>query len=210
MQGEVYDADYFLHGRESGKSLYENYRWLPELTIPMALSIMEHLQIGEKDTVCDFGCARGYTVKAMRLMQIEAYGVDISEWARENADPMVKGFILSDLRDTYDWIIAKDVLEHVPADQLPALAASMLNLANKGVFVVVPLSPEPNAPYVCPEYEQDVTHVVRWDIDTWVDLFKKADPEDQFTVEAAYNVPGIKENYAHFPEANGFITMRVK
>ena len=33
--GSQYDEDYFLRGKQTGKSLYEDYRWLPELTRPM-------------------------------------------------------------------------------------------------------------------------------------------------------------------------------
>ena len=32
------------------------------------------------DSVLDFGCARGYLVKALRKLAIMAYGYDISEW----------------------------------------------------------------------------------------------------------------------------------
>ena len=52
-----YDADYFLRGKETGKSLYENYRWLPDLTTPMVCSIISHLGIRSGDTILDFGCA---------------------------------------------------------------------------------------------------------------------------------------------------------
>ena len=38
-----YDEDYFLNGKASGKSLYENYRWLPVETIAMAKAICSHL-----------------------------------------------------------------------------------------------------------------------------------------------------------------------
>src|SRR5436305_1382867 len=84
-----YDEDYFLRGKESGKSLYSDYRWLPELTIPMVCAMIRHLGIGPDDTVLDFGCARGYVVKAFQELGYIAYGYDTSEWAVQNADPAV-------------------------------------------------------------------------------------------------------------------------
>lgn len=208
MGCEIFDEDYYLHGRKSGKSLYENYRWLPELTIPMALSIVEHLGIDLPESVCDFGCARGYIVKALRILGIEAFGVDISEWAIKHCDPEVKPYVSTHLKDIYDWIIAKDVLEHVPEKALPQLAGALMAATKKGLFVVVPLSRAPDEPYVCEEYEKDITHLVRWDIDTWVDLFKKQDRDEHFEIAASFNVPGIKQNYEHIPQCNGFLTLR--
>lgn len=210
--GELYDADYFLRGKETGKSLYEDYRWLPDLTIPMALSIMEHLQVDPRDTVCDFGCARGYTVKALRGLGIEAYGVDISTWAVENSDPEVRPFLTHHLDRTFDWVIAKDVLEHVPLEMIHTVTGALMNAVHKGVFVVVPLSPWPDEPYVCPEYELDKTHLIRWDLETWADLFRTHNSRmgAPFVIEAEYAVKGIKENYSHIKQANGFLTITRK
>src|SRR3990167_2449572 len=90
--GSVYDDAYFLRGAETGKSLYTNYRWLPDLTIPMAKRIIEHLGFeGDKSTtILDYGCSRGYLVRALRGFGYKAYGVDVSAWAIENADEIAK------------------------------------------------------------------------------------------------------------------------
>lgn len=81
----LYDQSYYEHGIESGISLYSNYRWLPELTIPLAARIIEYLQIGVEDSILDFGCAKGYLIKAFRLLHRNAYGFDISSYAIDNA-----------------------------------------------------------------------------------------------------------------------------
>ena len=80
-----YDEDYFERGVETGKSLYSNYRWIPELTIPICAELIMQLKIGPEDTILDFGCAKGFIVKALRLLHREAYGVDISEYAIKQA-----------------------------------------------------------------------------------------------------------------------------
>ena len=214
----IYDADYFLHGRQTGKSLYEDYRWMPELTIPMARAMARGLGIAEGQTILDFGCARGYTVKAFREIGYEAYGVDASQWAIDNCDPTVKGFVTCTqaLPPAMDWIIAKDVLEHVR--EAPAVIADMLDSAREGVFVVVPLSAADGQPYIVPSYEADVTHIHRLTLATWVKMFL-----DQcgarWKIEAAYRFRGVKENYhgwatwvqgnyENWERGNGFITAR--
>ena len=207
MDASIYDADYFLHGKESGKSLYENYHWMPELTIPMVIAIAKHLGIRkDHDAILDFGCARGYTVKAFRELGYESYGIDLSEWAILNADEKTRQWLsCSDkLPPGMDWIIAKDVLEHVEfvADKITEL----LEAARVGVFAVVPLSPHDGHEYVVPDYERDVTHIHRLTIGTWVRLFARPG----WSVECSYSVAGVKENYAKYALGNGFITARRK
>lgn len=206
---EMYDSDYFLRGKQTGKSLYKDYRWLPNLTIPMVRAIINHLGIKDEHTILDFGCARGYVVKAFREMGHIAVGIDISEWAVTNCDPDVREYIYC--RDTkcedhvsgmFDWIIAKDVLEHV--HRLQTAITNLLEHARIGVFAVVPLSCVDGNPYVVPDYEHDITHRHRLTLATWASMFIRPG----WRVEASYRVRGVKDNYAKWECGNGFLTAR--
>jgi hypothetical protein len=210
MNSDPYDEDYYIHGRESGKSLYQDYRWVPGLTIPMAVTMINHLGIKKSHTILDHGCARGYTVKAMRCMGYLAFGVDTSKWAMENCDEAVRDWVRPEWKVPVDWIISKDTLEHVPqvADEIDRL----MSLARYGVFAVVPLSGLDGQPYIVSEYEKDTTHIHRLTLGTWARYFIRPG----WTVTASYRVEGIKDNYFaadmhphHFPEwehGNGFLT----
>ncbi len=35
MKVDFFDKNYFESGPQTNKSLYQNYRWIPELTIPL-------------------------------------------------------------------------------------------------------------------------------------------------------------------------------
>ena len=209
---DQYDADYFLRGKQSGKSLYEDYRWLPNLTIPMAERIVAHCGIHPVDRVLDFGCARGYLVKALRELGYAAYGFDISKWAIDNSDPSVSYYLtrLPEIafdKEQYGWIIAKDVLEHV--QYVEYAIQRLMAHASVGVFAVVPLSKFDNngrGYYVIEEYEKDVTHCQRWTLQKWAGMFLSPG----WRVEASYRVPGIKDNYYKpgWEYGNGFITAR--
>lgn len=200
-----FDADYFLRGKETGKSLYENYRWMPELTIPMVRSIIEHLGIDSNDTILDFGCARGYVVRAFQEMGYNAYGYDTSKWAIENADQKIFHHLTRlhkiAFRQPYDWVIAKDVLEHV--DSLCGVIDCLMDNAYKGVFAVVPLSHD-GKQYDVPEYERDITHIHRRPLQWWVGHFHRPG----WSVEGRYRLPGVKDNYSQYPTGNGFVTCR--
>lgn len=210
---DQYDSDYYLRGKQSGKSLYENYRWLPDLTKPMAETIANHLGIELTDRILDFGCARGYLVKAfMELGFTEVYGIDVSQWAIANCDPEVRKRVAVASPVTHnlighDWIIAKDVLEHIPEKILTEQIAGLASSARKGVFIVVPLANGEFSKYIVPEYEQDVTHVIRWPLWRWVQechlIF-----DESWEISARYRIKGIKDNYSQFARGNGFITIR--
>lgn len=209
MTERSYDADYFLRGKELGISGYTDYRWMPDLTIPMAQVIIDHCGIDKKDKILDFGCARGYVVKAFRRLGHEAYGVDVSQWAVENGDEEIKQHLVhapdGSLPDTrFDWVIAKDVLEHIP--YVSYVITRLMNAASKGVFAVVPLSHFDNSKYVVDEYEKDVTHIQRKTIGTWIEMFMR----HGWSVEASFRIAGIKDNYYKpgWEQANGFITAR--
>jgi Methyltransferase domain len=205
MSGEQYDEDYFLRGKQTGKSLYENYRWLPELTIPMAKAIADHCKFDYKRTVLDFGCARGYAVRAFREIGVNAWGYDVSQWALENSDPSVSNYLIANrstlYKDNFSWAIAKDVLEHV--EDLDATIDLLMDITYEGVFVVVPLSHNGKV-YDVPEYEMDVTHIHRRPLQWWVGHFHRPG----WSVEGSYRIKGIKDNYSHYPTGNGFITCR--
>ena len=83
---ELYDREYFENGIITGKSCYQNYRWMPETTIKMAFNIIKYLHLPEGARFLDFGCAKGYLVKALRLLDIDAYGCDVSKYTIEMAD----------------------------------------------------------------------------------------------------------------------------
>ncbi len=184
-----------------------NYRWLPALTIPMVQAIVRHCGILPVDDVMDFGCARGYVVRAFRSLGYNAFGVDVSKWAVEHCDPEAAKYVsLNDWRwADFDWIIAKDVLEHVPDVQ--ETINRLMERCNKGLFVVVPLAVEDGSSYLVQEYEADVTHIHRLTLPTWHAMFQKPG----WKVLSKYRVHGVKDNYAQYEHGNGFITaVRVK
>ena len=203
-EGDKYDESYFMRGKETGKSLYTSYRWMPDLTIPMCRAIADHCGIVAGASVLDFGCARGYTVKALRMLGYEAWGYDISRWALENCDHEVREYVSTNFNYDYDWIIAKDVLEHV--NRPDEAVIDIMEAANKGVFAVVPLSAKNGAQYVVKEYELDVTHLHRLTLATWAGLFIRPG----WRVECSYRVKGVKDNYYKpgWESGNGFLTIR--
>ena len=126
-----YNKDYYENGVAKGISGYDNYRWIPELTYPMAYSICKNLKIKKKDKVLEFGCAHGFLVKALNDFKIDTYGVDVSSYAISKVDPSIKNkinllkknniknsLIKMNIKFNFDHIISKDVFEHIQPSEL--------------------------------------------------------------------------------------------
>lgn len=197
--GAVYDADYYERGVESGKSCYSNYRWLPELTIPMAMVLIDTLGIHPGQKVLDFGCAKGFVTKALRMLRRDAYGVDISKYALSQATEDIRPHLtlIDDFHayastNRFAHAVAKDVLEHVPYEIIDQ-TVSDLALASDQLLVVVPIghtTPAGNR-YVIEAYERDVTHVIREDALWWNELLCRHFGD----VTWRHHISGLKDNW---------------
>jgi SAM-dependent methyltransferase len=207
---QFFDGDYYENGVGSGKSLYSNYRWMPELTIPMCHEIIWKMKIDHDATVLDFGCAKGYLVKGMRLLNRKAFGVDISKYAISEADLEVENMVAAIIPgeeikvgelSEFDYVIAKDVLEHIPHDSLDQ-QLKVLRKAAKRMLVVVPLGD--GEKYYIPSYEQDKSHFIREDLDWWQNKFEDAG----FNIkEATYDTGYLKTNWKQWEKGNGLYVL---
>jgi SAM-dependent methyltransferase len=78
-------------------------------------------------SVLDAGCALGLLVEALRKRGVDAFGVDISEYAISHADASIREYVwqaslTEPLARRYDLVTCVEVLEHLPsADSLTAL-----------------------------------------------------------------------------------------
>ena len=173
---DFFDKSYYEAGPQTGKSLYQNYRWIPELTIPLAHHIVSYTEIPESYTIMDFGCAKGYLVHALRLLGREAYGVDISEYAINQAPKEVSQYVeaikpQSEDFEHCDLLLAKDILEHIPYAHLADQMKVIRERCNR-IFAIIPLAK--NNKYIIPAYELDKSHYIREDKEWWIGVFQRA------------------------------------
>lgn len=204
---DIYDRDYFEYGVQTSKSNYSLYRWLCEDTLSMAMAMIDFLDIKKDQAILDFGCGKGFLVKAFRLLHRQAWGCDISKYAIENADPAVKECCLlsSDIGKRllnwgFDFCIAKDTFEHIPADELRTILEKF-NIDT--LFVIVPLGTA--GKYVAPANDLDITHVICEPEDWWTGFFKSCGWELK---DFRFRIDGIKDSYyKKWPNSHGFFTL---
>lgn len=199
----LFDENYYERGIETQVSGYQNYRWIPELTIPLAYRLIQYLGIKDGESVLDFGCAKGYLVYALSLLGIDAYGYDVSEYAIESCQKEVSSRVSSTSykERKYDWVISKDVFEHLDLQTINDTLDSFKDLTNN-VLIVVPLAE--NGKFIVPSYELDITHISRYSAKEWGEIFEENGWD---VVSLDYTVDGIKDNYKDFKYGNGFFIL---
>ncbi len=117
-----YDAYYYASG--CGLPYQRNEHWLNFFA-----NIAEHIASDiAPASVLDAGCAWGFLVENLRQRNVEAYGIDISDFAIANVFPPVQPFCkVGSITDAfprcYDLIVCIEVLEHMlPVDAEKAVA----------------------------------------------------------------------------------------
>jgi SAM-dependent methyltransferase len=118
MHADFYDHDYF---EGAGKSNYCGYAIDSSPFAAHADAIVALIR--EYDLtgpVLDVGCAKGYLVYVLRQRGIDAYGVDWSRYAIEEADPDVRPYLsaaqahdLPFVEGHFAVAVSFDVLEHM-------------------------------------------------------------------------------------------------
>lgn len=120
--------------------------------------------------ILDYGCAVGHLLASLKKMGYNnLYGVDISEWALEQARH--KGLEVHDkILDnvTHGVTFSLDVFEHMEVDQLNSL---MQQLQSRAIVIRVPVCRNAGEDYVLECSRADPTHVIRWTKNQWKEFF---------------------------------------
>lgn len=118
-----FDAQYYATG--CGTPMQRDAVWLAQFA-NIADRILSDMQ---PKTVLDAGCAMGFLVEALRARDVEAWGIDISDYAISQAHESVRAFcnvgsVSAPLPRRYDLIVCIEVLEHMPKADAEAAVAN--------------------------------------------------------------------------------------
>jgi len=130
------------------------------------------------DTVLEVGCGYGYTVANMGKRGINAFGLEIDKDIIMNSPNKEHIFYgsannmpFSD--NSFDWIIAKSVLEHIYKEE--EVIKEFSRVAKKGVYALI-----------CLEKRNDPTHINIKTRRQWIKKFEKYGFKE---VSDKYNLP---------------------
>ena len=170
LQPNEYDASYFDGNSQpmrhnAGYSRYE--RWnrndgansTGEFWLDKATEIVNLRQLQGKK-VLEIGSAKGFLVEDMRALGVDAYGLDVSQYAYDQASPAVQPFLtVGDARTAlasyrnkeFDWVISLRTLECFEGTDLTNVINEMNRISrnqfhvidesgNSNFYVIQPLS----------------------------------------------------------------------
>jgi SAM-dependent methyltransferase len=119
-----YGAFYYRH--DCGIPYERNEHWL-NFFGDIAEGLVRNLH---PTSFLDAGCAMGFLVEAMHQRGVDAWGVDVSEYAISQVDESVRdrcriGSLTEPLERRYDLIACIEVLEHIPATETDKVIANL-------------------------------------------------------------------------------------
>jgi SAM-dependent methyltransferase len=162
--GPAFDEFYFQRFCDTGHSV-PYAREEPWLSYYASIADRIVKDVGPK-SVLDAGCAFGMVVEALRDRNVEAFGVDISEYAISNVREDVRqycwvGSITEPFPRHYDLIVTIETLEHLqPADAERALD----NICSHTDEVIFSSTPED---------QKEATHLCVRPPEFWAEMFAR-------------------------------------
>ena len=135
-----YGQMYFDGPREYGYGgFHYDGRWKS-----VAKDIVAHFGLSPGDRVLDVGCAKGFLVKDLLALGIDAFGVDISSYALLHCESEVIGRLHLGSADrlifpdgSFDAVISINTIHNLPRDRCLAALSSIERLAPGKGFVQV-------------------------------------------------------------------------
>ena len=171
-----YGEMYFDGPREYGYGGYRyDGRWQP-----VAKEIIAHFGLKSGDRVLDVGAAKGFLVKDLLMEEIDAYGLDISEYALMNCHPDVIGRLhlgsaerLPFPDGSFKCVISIDTIHNLPRERAKMALQEIQRLSGGRAFVRVDSYRTPEQKNI---FENWVLTAHFHDYpDGWIELFKEAE-----------------------------------
>lgn len=134
-----YDADYYAS--HCGVPYTWDNPWWPEFFGRIADALVAHVA---PRSALDAGCALGFAVSALRERGVQAYGLDISDFAISQIPANIRPFcrvgaVTDGFERQYDTIVCIEVLEHLPPDEAEPAIANLCAHTDAVLFSSTPL-----------------------------------------------------------------------
>lgn len=137
-----YGREYFDGSRDTGYGGYSyDGRW-----VAIATDMIEHFGLGPGSRVLDVGAAKGFLVKdfAIACPGLEAFGLDISEYALMHCEPEVVGRLhlgsadaLPFPDDSFDAVISINTLHNLDRERCIVALQELMRVSRGGCYVQV-------------------------------------------------------------------------
>ncbi len=141
--GRRFDFDYFDGDRNHG---YGGFTYQERFWKPVVPDLVSHFKLNNESRVLDVGCAKGFFLHDLKnaLPGIEIYGVDVSEYAIENAIETVKDNVrVGDARhlefadDTFDFVMSINTIHNLDREDCAQALREIQRVSGGSAFITV-------------------------------------------------------------------------
>ena len=153
----VFGRDYF-DNPDLGVG-YGNYAYDGRFA-DVAKTMIEHYGLQRGDRVLEVGCAKGFVLVEFQKLGMEVEGLDASAYAVEHAHPDLQGHVrVGDVcalpfpDDSFDLVLSKEMLPHVPEDQVRKAVQECMRVSKGPIFLEIQ----------CGRTEKELEYMKRWD-----------------------------------------------
>jgi SAM-dependent methyltransferase len=138
-----FGKEFFDGSRDHG---YGGFTYNPRFWQPVVPTFVDHFKITNKDKILDVGCAKGFMLYDFLELTpgISIQGLDISEYAIENALPSIKPFLevgnaisLPYDDNAFDIVISITTLHNLEIDECAKAIQEVERVSNRGSFITL-------------------------------------------------------------------------
>jgi len=141
--GRRFDFDYFDGDRNHG---YGGFTYQERFWKPVVPDLVSHFKLNNESRVLDVGCAKGFFLHDLNnaLPGIEIHGVDVSEYAIENAIETVKDNVrVGDARhlefadDSFDFVMSINTIHNLDREDCAQALREIQRVSGGRAFITV-------------------------------------------------------------------------
>ena len=138
-----YDFDYWDGDR---KINYGGYKFIPGRWLPVAEYMKKEYDLKKGDKILDVGCGKGFQLKELQnlIPGIKVFGLDISQYAIDNAHPDIKDHIklgcaseLPFADNEFDYVFSLNTLHNLKIDKLFSAITEINRVSKNNKYICV-------------------------------------------------------------------------
>jgi SAM-dependent methyltransferase len=140
---QMFSFDYFDGNRMHG---YGGYSYHPRFWSETVRLFADHYSLAADASILDVGCAKGFMLKdfAALMPNIAFTGIDISQYAINNADPAVRDHLaVGNARDlpyqnnAFDFVISINTIHNLPRNDAVTALREIERVSRGNSFIMV-------------------------------------------------------------------------
>lgn len=182
--GRLFGKEYFDGDRRYG---YGGYTYQPRFWQPVVPTFIDYYGLDDESAILDVGCAKGFMLHdfALALPDATLRGVDVSQYAIDNALEKVKRFVsvgnateLPFEDHSFDLVVSINTVHNLPLEECKKALREIQRVSRRDAFITVDAFRTPEEKKRMDAW--NLTALTYMHVDEWKKLFKEVGYEGDY------------------------------